>query len=192
MIHKQNKKRFYPSICLMEIKKMFKLLTANRILKGLKYICVFYLIYFSIFLFYLKYAFDEEIRAFDEIETEESDQIFLNKSIHLKKKLSNSRKYYSPPSIHYEQDCHLQSEDCFDFYQCQHNSSHLKVFIYPQFTANGKYSKQFQEYIHTIYESEYYEPDPTKACLFIPPVDLLNEDFIDKKLVTEKLHNLTL
>ena len=38
--------------------------------------------------------------------------------------------------------------------------------------------REFQEIVETVIDSEYYTNDPDKACLFLPNVDLLNQNNI--------------
>lgn len=80
---------------------------------------------------------------------------------------------------------------CFDVYHCGYNDEYrITVYIYPP----AKYvdeagvsiqlpmSKEFGEVIQTVADSIYYTSDPERACLFLPPIDLLNQN----NLILEK------
>lgn len=51
-------------------------------------------------------------------------------------------------------------------------------------------SRQFKEILKTIYESKYYVSDPKKACLFVPSLDLLNQNFVRLKETAQVLATL--
>lgn len=51
-------------------------------------------------------------------------------------------------------------------------------------------SHQFKEILKTIYESKYYVSDPQKACLFVPSLDLLNQNFVRLKETAQVLATL--
>ena len=48
-------------------------------------------------------------------------------------------------------------------------------------------SKEFYEFIETIVNSEYYTSNPEEACIFIPTVDLLNENSLRKDKIAQIL-----
>lgn len=74
---------------------------------------------------------------------------------------------------------------CFDVYHCGYNDdSRISVYIYPV----AKYvdqkglpvtlglSQEFSEILQTVADSVYYTSEPQRACLFLPSVDLLNQN----------------
>eukprot|EP00058_Branchiostoma_floridae_P022654 XP_002608144.1 hypothetical protein BRAFLDRAFT_91377 [Branchiostoma floridae] len=76
---------------------------------------------------------------------------------------------------------------CFDPYQCQSSpNNRISVYIYPMkkyVDENGvpvmpSISREFQEVLTTIADSEYNTNDPAKACLFVPSIDLLNQNIL--------------
>lgn len=88
---------------------------------------------------------------------------------------------------------------CFDVYHCGYNGQNLvTIYIYPL----AKYldrddkgllvapSREFSEILETIADSVYYTRDPSKACLFIPPIDLLNQNSISLEQTTRILASL--
>uniref|UniRef100_A0A1Z5L165 Exostosin GT47 domain-containing protein n=1 Tax=Ornithodoros moubata TaxID=6938 RepID=A0A1Z5L165_ORNMO len=87
---------------------------------------------------------------------------------------------------------------CFDVYKCGHTSSRITVYIYPIARYVDEYgnalvqqpSREFMELIDEIQQSEFYTSDPTKACLFVPPLDLLNESNIKPKAISQILNSL--
>ncbi|CAG2100291.1 unnamed protein product [Medioppia subpectinata] len=80
---------------------------------------------------------------------------------------------------------------CFDVYRCGNydntitlnNEELINVYIYPSIDfidSNHKsmlspFSQQYRELLEAIISSPYYTADPSKACLFIPNIDLLND-----------------
>ena len=76
---------------------------------------------------------------------------------------------------------------CFDIYNCGYSdSNHIKIYVYSPtryVDEQGRGlvlppSKEFNEILATVVKSEYYTSDPARACLFLPTVDLLNQDSI--------------
>jgi hypothetical protein len=51
-------------------------------------------------------------------------------------------------------------------------------------------SQQFKEFIEAILDSDFYEANPSRACLFVPFADLLNENDLNASLVDEYLSKL--
>ena len=77
--------------------------------------------------------------------------------------------------------------NCFDIYRCGYSDNDkIKVYIYPPTNyvdENGvpikePFSKEFKELVQAIADSEYHTYDPDKACLFIPSIDMLNQNSI--------------
>ena len=76
---------------------------------------------------------------------------------------------------------------CFDVYHCGYNDdSRISVYIYPTMRFVDErgilitlpMSQEFSEIRQTVMDSIYYTTDPDKACLFLPPVDFLNQNNI--------------
>lgn len=88
---------------------------------------------------------------------------------------------------------------CFDVYHCGYNGqSRISVYIYPEtkyVDVEGKNlllapSREFSEILEAIHESIYHTLDPTKACLFVPPLDLLNQNSISLEQTAKILASL--
>ncbi|XP_066265789.1 exostosin-2-like [Branchiostoma lanceolatum] len=84
-----------------------------------------------------------------------------------------------------ELECRMHS--CFDPYQCQASpNNRISVYIYPMkkyVDENGvpvmpSISREFQEVLTTIADSEYNTNDPARACLFVPSIDLMNQNIL--------------
>ena len=91
----------------------------------------------------------------------------------------------SPKPRKGDESCTFHS--CFDVYHCGYNDDNrISIYIYPllrYLDENGvsitmPISKEFNEVLTTVQNSIYYTPDPDKACLFLPSVDLLNQNNI--------------
>jgi hypothetical protein len=89
--------------------------------------------------------------------------------------------------------CHFHFDQCFNIYNCPNfdNNYKLKVYVYLTHYEESirHFSEEFMQYVNAIVESDYYESDPTKACLFVPMIDLLNGNLINRKLVEKQLRN---
>ncbi|ROT65577.1 Exostosin-2 [Penaeus vannamei] len=70
----------------------------------------------------------------------------------------------------------------------------ISVYVYPmiryvdeEHVAIKPMSKEFYEIIDAILNSEYYTSDPDEACIFIPPIDTLNENNLRKDEIAKAL-----
>lgn len=77
--------------------------------------------------------------------------------------------------IRFLADCRLSN--CFNFDRCK-PGERLKIHIYPEPSkiSSSSISSTYQKIIQIIESSIYYEPDETKACLFITRYDYLDRD----------------
>ena len=153
------------------IKRIFFNKAAINLIKNL---CLFYIIYLILFLSYINhYSFNEQSDNTSPLKEANKKSPTL---IRQETKRSNWNK------------CHLESNQCFDTFRC-HDSNGLKVHIYENVLV-GNISKEFKEIILTIIQSKFYESDPSKACLFIPLVDFLNENSFNIESINGHLKNL--
>lgn len=167
----------------------FKYITQSLLVNILKLFCLFYLIYLVILISCINYYLLNENEGIIGQETTTRSKIKQSTSkndVHLIRPRKYLNKYNLSTDL--QNDCTLHIDFCFDLFQCK-DRNNLKVYVYTDFSY-GNYSKQFQDYIRTIVESEYYEPDPTLACIFIPDIDLLNEDNINLAAAESYLHSL--
>lgn len=88
---------------------------------------------------------------------------------------------------------------CFEVYHCGCNGqSRITVYVYPEtkYTdEDGRNllagpSREFKEILQTVRQSVYHTLDPSKACLFIPPLDLLNQNSISLERTARILASL--
>jgi glucuronyl/N-acetylglucosaminyl transferase EXT2 len=70
-------------------------------------------------------------------------------------------------------------------YHCGLNDeSKISVYIYPVKDYVGEdgtrlaptMSREFAQILRAIVESPFYTADPNKACIFVPSIDLLNQN----------------
>lgn len=52
------------------------------------------------------------------------------------------------------------------------------------------HSKEFLQILETVVNSEYYTANPENACIFIPPIDTLNENNLRKDKIAQALASL--
>lgn len=143
----------------------------------IKSLCLFYIVYLVLFLSYINYNGFNDLFDKNSPMQHHTKVDFKVTEVH---KLTAKRKDWNK--------CNLESNECFDTYRCQ-DSIGLKVYIYDN-SVDGHFSKEFKEVIKTITSSQFYENDPSKACLFMPLIDFLNENSLDSQIVNTQLINL--
>ena len=89
-----------------------------------------------------------------------------------------------PLPLPFVEKCRMHTNECFNVYRCSYNERNkIDVYVYPftnYFDEKGQqispsFSKEFYELVMAIKESDYYTNDMNKACVIIPPIDLLNQ-----------------
>lgn len=85
--------------------------------------------------------------------------------------------------------------DCFNVYRCGNHQNKVTIYVYPltefsEESATTWISKEFYKVLQTLVHSPYYTPNPNEACIFIPSIDLLNQNLIDKNLIGKALASL--
>lgn len=85
--------------------------------------------------------------------------------------------------------------DCFNVYRCGSHQNKISIYIYPltEYSDDKKstfITKEFYQILKAIIKSPYYVSNPNEACLFVPSIDLLNQNLIDKSLVEKALASL--
>lgn len=78
---------------------------------------------------------------------------------------------YDKPEI--MSQCRLSN--CFDIHRCQPGQT-ISVHIYPEPSKVLSVSSTYLKILRIIQNSPYYEPDASKACLFISSYDYLDRD----------------
>ncbi|XP_068146817.1 exostosin-2 [Drosophila tropicalis] len=86
--------------------------------------------------------------------------------------------------------------DCLNIYKCEHDR--LKVYIYPlqEFVDEktdkvaSTLSSEYFQILEAVLKSRYYTSNPNEACLFLPSLDLLNQNMFDKHLAGMALTTL--
>uniref|UniRef100_A0A146YP70 Exostosin-2 n=1 Tax=Fundulus heteroclitus TaxID=8078 RepID=A0A146YP70_FUNHE len=83
-------------------------------------------------------------------------------------------------------DLSCRMHTCFDVYRCGYNPKNkIKVYIYPlqrfvdefgvPISSTGL-SREYNDLLSAISDSDFYTDDVTRACLFIPSIDVLNQN----------------
>eukprot|EP00064_Thunnus_orientalis_P018623 superscaffoldBa00004347_g18726 len=83
-------------------------------------------------------------------------------------------------------DLSCRMHTCFDVYRCGYNpKNRIKVYIYPlqrfvdelgvPISSTGL-SREYNDLLSAISDSDFYTDDVTRACLFIPSIDVLNQN----------------
>lgn len=90
---------------------------------------------------------------------------------------------------------------CFNVYNCGNNDvNKISVYVYPYIEfvhSNGSpillpRSKEFMQIIDAILESQFATSDPKKACIFVPQIDLLNQNNLNLDMIERCLAALPL
>jgi len=107
---------------------------------------------------------------------------------------------YSKPSKLIATDLNCKMYSCFDVYKCgSFGSSHVTVYLYPltEFVdpnsepISPPISREFYELYATIASSKFHVDNPKEACLFIPPIDLLNQNGLNVQGISLALASLS-
>uniref|UniRef100_UPI00358EA983 exostosin-2 isoform X2 n=1 Tax=Myxine glutinosa TaxID=7769 RepID=UPI00358EA983 len=94
----------------------------------------------------------------------------------------------TPTPEHGDMSCRMHT--CFDVYRCGHNTHRrIKVYVYPPahyvdargVTVAHGFSREFNELLSAISESEFYTDQPARACLLLPSVDMLSQQHLRLK-----------
>lgn len=85
--------------------------------------------------------------------------------------------------------------DCFNVYRCGNHQNKVTIYVYPltEFSEEKSttwISREFYKILKTLIDSPYYTSNPNEACIFVPSIDLLNQNLIDKNLVGKALASL--
>lgn len=88
--------------------------------------------------------------------------------------------------------------DCFNVYKCGHrDQDRIAIYVYPlqnYVDTNGlpafTLTQEFYLILKAITESQYYTPNPNEACIFVPTIDILNQNLVQPNLVAKALASL--
>ncbi|MGH0148460.1 UNVERIFIED_CONTAM: hypothetical protein FKN15_018236 [Acipenser sinensis] len=97
-------------------------------------------------------------------------------------------------------DLSCRMHTCFDVYRCGYNpKNRIKVYIYPlrryvdelgaPISSTGL-SREYNELLSAISDSEFYTDDVSRACLFIPSIDVLNQNSLRIRETAQALAQL--
>lgn len=112
------------------------------------------------------------------------------------KSLNWSEVKYAPLT-----SCRFHS--CFDVNRCVYSTEdHIKVHVggpysfLPPFASSlpipltPEFSVEYTELIEAVKGSRYHQADPSKACVFIPPLDTLNQHKMNASVASTLLNSL--
>ena len=103
-------------------------------------------------------------------------------------------------------NCHFHT--CFNISRCVHTVNDLiGVYVYPRqryqyvepvsgteaktVVYDPPFSQEYEELLTAVVNSDYYQPNSSLACVFIPSLDTLNEQLINASVYSGALHSLT-
>ncbi|KAK4822697.1 hypothetical protein QYF61_019606 [Mycteria americana] len=97
-------------------------------------------------------------------------------------------------------DLSCRMHTCFDVYRCGFNPKNkIKVYIYSLKKYVDEYgtsvsntiSREYNELLTAISDSEFYTDDVNRACLFVPSIDVLNQNALRIKETAQALAQLS-
>ncbi|KAL7992295.1 hypothetical protein Chor_016551, partial [Crotalus horridus] len=97
-------------------------------------------------------------------------------------------------------DLSCRMHTCFDVYRCGFNPKNkIKVYIYSLKKYVDEYnmpvshtiSKEYNELLTAISDSDFYTDDINRACLFVPSIDVLNQNTLRIKETAQALAQLS-
>uniref|UniRef100_A0A7M4EY33 Exostosin glycosyltransferase 2 n=1 Tax=Crocodylus porosus TaxID=8502 RepID=A0A7M4EY33_CROPO len=97
-------------------------------------------------------------------------------------------------------DLSCRMHTCFDVYRCGFNPKNkIKVYIYSLKKYVDEYgtpvsntiSREYNELLTAISDSEFYTDDVNRACLFVPSIDVLNQNTLRIKETAQALAQLS-
>ncbi|XP_076147692.1 exostosin-2 [Alosa pseudoharengus] len=97
-------------------------------------------------------------------------------------------------------DLSCRMHTCFDVYRCGYNpKNRIKVYIYPlqrfvdeegvPISSTGL-SREYNELLSAVSDSHFYTDDVTRACLFLPSLDVLNQNSLRIRETAQALASL--
>ncbi|XP_073434670.1 exostosin-2 isoform X2 [Dendrobates tinctorius] len=105
--------------------------------------------------------------------------------------------YSSPMPDRGDLSCRMHT--CFDVYRCGFNPKNkVKVYIYPLKKYTDEYgravgdtiSREYNELLTAVSESDFYTDDVGRACLFLPSIDVLSQNNLRIKETAQALAKL--
>ena len=87
---------------------------------------------------------------------------------------------------------------CFEINDCTLDvHKRIGIYVYPEYIfTNGNQSwevpqsKEYREILSAIRTSVFYQPDPSRACIFVPSLDTLNQRGMNVSLMSAMLTSL--
>ncbi|XP_044537792.1 exostosin-2-like [Gracilinanus agilis] len=96
-------------------------------------------------------------------------------------------------------DLSCRMHTCFDVYRCGFNPKNkIKVYIYSLkkyvddfgVPVSNTISREYNELLAAISDSDFYTDDINRACLFVPSIDVLNQNTLRVKETAQALAQL--
>lgn len=99
-------------------------------------------------------------------------------------------------SVVWKSRCNFHT--CFEINDCVLDvREQIGVYVYPEYlftdgnhSWNVPQSKEYRAILSAIRTSVFYQPDPAKACVFVPSLDTLNQRGMDISLMAAMLASL--
>uniref|UniRef100_A0A670JFA9 Exostosin-2 n=1 Tax=Podarcis muralis TaxID=64176 RepID=A0A670JFA9_PODMU len=97
-------------------------------------------------------------------------------------------------------DLSCRMHTCFDVYRCGFNPKNkIKVYIYSLKKYVDEYnmpvshtiSREYNDLLTAISDSDFYTDDINRACLFVPSIDVLNQNMLRIKETAQALAQLS-
>ncbi|XP_051164279.1 exostosin-2 [Leptopilina boulardi] len=87
---------------------------------------------------------------------------------------------------------------CFNLYRCGSQGNKLSVYVYPpkvfldheDTPVTSQMTREFYQILYAITSSKFYTPNPHEACIFVPSIDMLNQNRLKLRQVSQALRSL--
>ena len=105
---------------------------------------------------------------------------------------------WNKTNLNSKESCHFHS--CFEVNDCVFDKKdRIRVYVHDQYEFHStqtlqsyvpEVSREYAEILDAIRDSRYYERNMSQACVIVPPIDTLNQQQHDVKVVSVLLNSL--
>lgn len=165
--------------------KNFKLSNMSKIIPSPFLLIVTFVIFLTVLYHILTYETAEQKNIYQALVMKD-----VNFPVHNLNSEQSSVTVKNLPCTHF---------NCFNIYKCRIGRDKPLVYVYPpenfidlygHSVKSGPMSKEFYQILVSIISSKLYTPNPTEACVFVPSIDTLNQNYLQLGAVSQALKSL--
>jgi hypothetical protein len=175
---------------MFHLKNNFSRIPKQKLIQYTVLFVVIYLFVYTAFVVFLASQYDYTYS--DDTSVEVTENRIIQHKLKSNQKVAKTteksleiynKRNYSDLNFDFEDKCFFESHLCFAFSRCYNINEQsrllrsanpkprIKIHVYASQSAQNKFSHEFDEFIRTILDSDYFESDPRKACIFVPLID---------------------